>query len=82
MDNKKMMALSDDALDNISGGALTFNPDGNGTYTIYTDELLDRYDETGQLIIYKIREKRVPGYNTTSSIPFFPFFVANCQSFN
>ena len=29
-----MMALSDDALDNVSGGALTFNPDGNGTYTM------------------------------------------------
>ena len=35
MDNKKMMALSDDALDNISGGSLGYDPDGKGTYTMH-----------------------------------------------
>jgi len=34
MDNKKMVQLSDDMLDNISGGAIGFNPDGQGTYTM------------------------------------------------
>jgi len=34
MDNKKMMALSDDALDNVSGGAIGFDPDGQGTFTM------------------------------------------------